>query len=490
MGRRVSLFGALTGMVLVAGCRPPSADELGGGTVSHLESAGDSALVTWTCTGSPCPWGSPLDGHAVVWPSQTQALGARLGYMVSGSIYLPASWATGATVSLASGNAAAYAGLPDAIAHRMLGAINPGQPFRITGLAAGEVVSVQADTAFSYALTLVDPSAPPAVPASEPPVVTPSEPPVVAPTVPPTGPPVVTPTVPAAAVESASVTWTCTGDPCPWGNLLSGLAIAWPASAHPLSQRLGYTVSPSIYLPGVNANGVTVSIENGVAGVYAGQPGDPFHRFVATIAPGESYQITGIASAEVVSVQGDAPFTYRATAPGTADPGSPGPVVDPVPTDPPPADPGTPPPGNPPDPVDPGPPVPMTAVPAFWRCNNDDCSGEPWTGAVISWPSTAAYQNNARAGAFGRSVFSASGEPLYPYMGAWADGCEVTATAGTVLIIEWMRGSDVWRETMMKPGDTHVIRLSSPEDGAMIETDDAGGIFSVSLRNCTPQPLP
>jgi len=132
----------------------------------------------------------------------------------------------------------------------------------------------------------------------------------------------------------------------------------------------------------------------------------------------------------------------------------------------------------------------MTAELAFWRCNSSDCSGDDWTGAVINWPSWAAYPSNARAGVASRSVFSAAGEPLYPYMGAWADGCEVTATEGTVLIIEWLRGGESWRETLMKPGDTHVIHLISPEDGAMIETVEAGGVFGVSLRNCTPRPLP
>ena len=483
-GRPVSLsalFAALTGFVLFAGCRPPSAEELGGSTVSHLESAGDSQLVTWTCTGDPCPWGTPLTGHALVWPAPAGALDARLGYVVSGGIYLPAERAAGATIVLASGNAAAYAGLPGDIAHHMLGTIDPGRPFLITDLAAGEVVSVQADSVFAYSLTLVDPGSTPApVPASDPPA-------------PPAGDPPAPPPAAAPAVGSAAVIWTCTGNPCPWGQLLSGAAIAWPAAAHPLTQRLGYSVSAGIYLPAVNANGVTVSIENGVAGVYAGLPGDPSHRLIATIAPGQSYQIADLAAGEVVSVQGDAPFSYRVTAPGTSDPGT-GPSG---PPDPGPTDPGNPPPADPPvdpgtgtDPVDPGPPVAMDAVPAFWRCNNQDCNGEPWTGAVINWPSTVAYQNNSRAGEFGRSVFSASGEPLYPYMGSWANGCEVTATAGTVLVIEWLRGGDVWRETLMKPGDTHVIRLVSPEDGAMIESDDAGDIFSVSLRNCTPRPLP
>jgi hypothetical protein len=75
-------------------------------------------------------------------------------------------------------------------------------------------------------------------------------------------------------------------------------------------------------------------------------------------------------------------------------------------------------------------------------------------------------------------------------MGAWADGCEVTALSGIVLIIEWQRGTDIWRETVLTPGDVYVINLHAPEDGAMIETTDGhGGFFSVSLRNCTPQNL-
>jgi hypothetical protein len=75
-------------------------------------------------------------------------------------------------------------------------------------------------------------------------------------------------------------------------------------------------------------------------------------------------------------------------------------------------------------------------------------------------------------------------------MGAWANGCEVTAVTGTVLIIEWQRGANVWRETFLEPGEKHTISLTSPENGAMIETYDYGPEFSVKLKNCTPQPVP
>jgi hypothetical protein len=87
-------------------------------------------------------------------------------------------------------------------------------------------------------------------------------------------------------------------------------------------------------------------------------------------------------------------------------------------------------------------------------------------------------------------VYSADGQVLYPYMGAWADGCEVTAVTGRVLIIEWERGADVWRRTFVDPGETHVIDLVGSEDAAMIETEENGPAFSVTLRNCNPRPLP
>jgi hypothetical protein len=74
-------------------------------------------------------------------------------------------------------------------------------------------------------------------------------------------------------------------------------------------------------------------------------------------------------------------------------------------------------------------------------------------------------------------------------MGAWAQGCRVTAVSGTVLVIEWQRGTDSWRETWLGAGQSHVIDLVSPEDGAMIETYEGSPGFSAALGNCTPQPI-
>jgi len=130
---------------------------------------------------------------------------------------------------------------------------------------------------------------------------------------------------------------------------------------------------------------------------------------------------------------------------------------------------------------------PVHAVAALWRCNVAECTGSDWTGAVIAWPSWSAYQSNARTGESSRSVYSFGNQPLYPYMGSWADGCQVTAVTGVTLIIEWQRGTDTWRETYLDPGQSHIIDLISPEDGAMIEAPDGSTSFSVSLSNCNPQ---
>ena len=73
--------------------------------------------------------------------------------------------------------------------------------------------------------------------------------------------------------ESAWTTWSCTGEPCPWGSETSNHAIAWPAASSPVTARLGYTASPAPYLPAAAANGLTISVDLGSAGVFAGAPG-------------------------------------------------------------------------------------------------------------------------------------------------------------------------------------------------------------------------
>ena len=74
-------------------------------------------------------------------------------------------------------------------------------------------------------------------------------------------------------------------------------------------------------------------------------------------------------------------------------------------------------------------------------------------------------------------------------MGAWADGCEIEVVTGGVLVIEWERGLEEWRETYLSAGDTYTINLTDTEDGALIETPNNTEPFEVSLSNCTPQQI-
>ncbi len=130
---------------------------------------------------------------------------------------------------------------------------------------------------------------------------------------------------------------------------------------------------------------------------------------------------------------------------------------------------------------------PVTSMQAHWICNTPGCTAAPWIGTVINWPSWAAYDNNAAVGEFSRTTYTPAGERLYPYMGPWADGCRVTAVSGIVLIVEWQRGSGVWRSTYLSAGESHTIDLIGAEDNVLLESPDTPDDFSVSLSNCTPQ---
>jgi hypothetical protein len=390
-----------------------------------------SVPVTWSCTGSPCPWGASASGEALVWPAAGNPTSARLGYTTSSPIYLPAQVANGTSITVNSGSATLYAGLPGADGHHYVTTIGAGGTFVVSGLAAGEVLSAQSSSTFSYAVTL----------ATEPP--------------PPPPPPVDPP--PGTGPASQLVTWTCTSTPCPWGPSTTSQALVWAAATNPITHRLGYTVSQGIYLPAEVANGTFIWINAGTANLYVGFPSASSHYMLATISEGGFYEVQGLAPGEVLSVQGSARFEYGVTLPEEADIGDPGDIH---------------------------------SIAANWRCNLPGCTSEDWGGAVINWPSWAAYSTNARSGDNSRTVYSLNGEVLYPYMGSWANGCEVTAKSGTVLIIEWQRGTDVWRGTYLAKGESYTIHLTSPENGAMIETYNSGPAFSVELNNCTPHTLP
>ena len=190
-----------------------------------------SQLVTWTCTGSPCTWGSTTSNPAVVWSATLAPTTMRLGYTTSAGVYVPASAAAGMGIAIAAGTATVYAGLPEASSHRQLASLGAGQSYVITGLAAGEVVSVQSSGAFSYVLTM----------------------PAVAPS--PTPTPVATEPAAPGAIAAQMVTWTCTGSPCTWGSTTSNPAVVWPAALAPTTMRLGYTTSAGVYVPASAARG-------------------------------------------------------------------------------------------------------------------------------------------------------------------------------------------------------------------------------------------
>lgn len=275
--------------------------------------------------------------------------------------------------------------------------------------------------------------------------------------------------VDAAPVSSSHlVTWRCIDKPCPWGPSQQNHAAVWGVRAKE-TKRLGYEVSAHIYLPADEANGTDVSVESGSVTVYAGLPSGEVHRTLSTINGGQSMTITGVSPREVVSVQSDKPFTYRLASTGTT------PKPRPLP------DAGV-------KRVPSGPATVVEAIEARWRCNKvPGCYTDPWIGAVINWPEWAARSSNGRLGNVSRSVYSLKGEQLYPYMGAWADGCEVTSEEGVVQVIEWEYGTENWRATFLEPGESHVIQFAKGENGALIEAEDGSVKFRVSLRNCTPQ---
>jgi hypothetical protein len=271
--------------------------------------------------------------------------------------------------------------------------------------------------------------------------------------------------VPVAAV---SATWDCTGTPCPWGVRTTNAAAVWPAAADPTRARLGYTVSQDVYGAAAKVAGWKVTVVTGNATVYAGTPNGS-HSSLATLGAGQSFTLPARGAGEVFSIQSDGDFQYTLT-PGP--PPTQEPTKEPTPacTDPTKCD-------------------PVSWVASVWKYNGTDADPGDWSGGVITWPSWSAFASNNRAGFDSRTVYSLSGQKLYPYMGEWADGCEIKVVTGGVLIIEWERGMDEWRETFLSAGDTYTINLVGSENGAMIETPNNMEPFEVSLSNCTPQKI-
>jgi len=277
------------------------------------------------------------------------------------------------------------------------------------------------------------------------------------------------PAVPPPGGDSGSqaVTWTCTGSPCTWGPSVSGNAVAWPSTLDPTGTRLGYTTSAPIYLPATAANGMTITVTAGSAALYAGAPHAPTHRRLSTAATGETFTVSDLSADEVLSVQNDAtPFSIHYQPSLTTVTPAPAQCSDPLTCS------------------------VVTSVYTKWRCNAPACTTDDWGGGTITWPAWAAHADNQRTGDSARVAYNAdTGEPVYPYMGSWANGCTVQAVHNYILIIEWKRGAEIWRATHLSPGESYTIHLRGDEDGALIETPDTWTQFAVSFSNCTPRPV-
>ena len=67
-----------------------------------------SQAVTWQCTGSPCPLGSSVIQHSIVWPASANPTKVKLGYTATQGVYLPHNYVAGTTITVKSGSATAY----------------------------------------------------------------------------------------------------------------------------------------------------------------------------------------------------------------------------------------------------------------------------------------------------------------------------------------------------------------------------------------------
>ncbi len=283
-------------------------------------------FVTWNCTSSPCSWGNSLTGYAATWTQP--AVSQRLGYTTTQPVYLPASRANGMTVTIASGSAGIYVGTPQASSHSQLVFLSAGQSHTINGLATDTVMSIQSGANFTYTstpgttTTTTTTTVPATTTTTTVPATTTTVPATTTTTTVPattttttTVPATTTTTVPTGGGGAGQfVTWNCTSSPCSWGNSLTGYAATWTQPA--VSQRLGYTTTQPVYLPASRANGMTVTIASGSAGIYVGTPQASSHSQLVFLSAGQSHTINGLATDTVMSIQSGANFTYTST-PGT-----------------------------------------------------------------------------------------------------------------------------------------------------------------------------
>jgi len=266
--------------------------------------------------------------------------------------------------------------------------------------------------------------------------------------------------------SSVLATWKCTGAPCPWGEQTAAQAAVWPVTVEPIRVRYGYTVSDGVYAAAARVVGWEVAVTAGSASVYAGAPNES-HATLASLEAGQSFTVPALRAGALVSVQGGSEFRFTLTPGPQPTGGRAGTLACTNPTV-----------------CD-----PVSSVASVWRYTGPDSNPGDWAGGVIAWPSWSAYSTNSRHGLDARAVYSTSGGRLYPYMGEWADGCKIKVVSGGVLVIEWQRGKDEWRETLLSAGDAYTINLSGSENSAMIETPNNLEPFKITLSSCAPRQI-
>lgn len=145
MALKISI--ALLGILLVA-------------TAAFAQSSGTSPLVSYTCTGSPCPWGQPQEYH-LEWPEY--GVNQRLGYTLSHDIYLPAANAVSVTIEITAGSATLYAveALTSTNDYEIT-TLTTGQAYTITesDVVAPEHIQLHSFFPFSYIIYPVEPEPP------------------------------------------------------------------------------------------------------------------------------------------------------------------------------------------------------------------------------------------------------------------------------------------------------------------------------------------
>ena len=380
--------------------------------------SGTSQFVTWDCTGDYCPWGPQDSGNALVWPASSGAQSTRHGYATSQPVYLPHGLANGAVIEITAGSATLYAGPPIGGSHRALTTIYAGGSFTVSDLASGEVLSAQnVSEPFSYQITL--PETPP-------------------------------PDPPLPGTPSVSVTWSCTGVPCPWGNSVVGNAIEWPAVPERRNTRFGYTTSKGAYLGADRANGTVIHIFSGDVGIYAGAPSDSSHRLLANVSAGGTFEVTGLEFDEVLSVQSGYDFRYEMTL-------------------------GTPPP----------PSVGTISEQVTWTCTGTPCPwGETASGYALVWPA----EGNAGSTRLGYT----SSHGIYLPRNI-IDGTTVQVTSGTATVYMGTPSAAAQHVVVtLTAGDSYTF--TTPAEGEVLSVmGEAAFRFAVTLGVPVPEeeiPLP